>query len=364
MSDEAAHQRLLAAIGAALGQPGPYAVQIAEREDAIHLGTGSSPPIGEGREVLGGAIEEHTGRVAWIEQRSEAPHGGYVPVEIDLRWAADGALRGVEEVPTYNPYFGCRVEFAAWVAGGFVYAYHEKHRFVLARLDPRRFDEGGGGQRLLGIETPAQVHAGVLWHVDTDDGVLLGRSLATLEPTIPVLVPRDDDRRHPAELFVRDTGELAFGYWDERARVEGVDAWAAENDRARQHALDHAVTLALPPVEREHPSAELVRACLERAALSLGLPPRDFEPIAEPWLTPDQPAAGYAGLRRPSWSAAETRLSPAARERLASLDDDRSPVAWGWPGLTVADDLEAILRDRLRIGARRCRADAKPPTCG
>lgn len=132
---EDAHAELLQAIGRALGEPGPYIEIVGERLPEISLGTLSSPPVTLTREVLGGA-KSASGRVAWIELRSDKPEGEYVPVEIDLRVAWEGELRSITDVYTYNPYFGCSVFLARWYGDEFVFVYREKHKMIVSRLAP------------------------------------------------------------------------------------------------------------------------------------------------------------------------------------------------------------------------------------
>lgn len=185
MSDE--RERLLAAIGRALGQAGPYEELLGEREDAISLGAMFSAPIDHHREVLGGAVDAATGRVGWIELRSAPPVHGGVPVEIDLRFAWRGRLRRVLEPYTYNPYFGCRVHLARWYERRFVLLYTEKHKTLLSHYDPPY-----RGQRLIELDHRFVVDGDAVFHLDRHGGVLRGRVLPSMAETLPLSLPPFD----------------------------------------------------------------------------------------------------------------------------------------------------------------------------
>lgn len=225
---EQTHAELLRAIGAALGEPGPYVEISGERLPEINLGTMSSPPITLTREVLGGAFDAR-GRVAWIELRSDTPQGEYVPVEIDLRFAWAGELRSVTEVDTYNPYFGCRVSLTRWYGDDFVFVYREKHKMIVSRMAPP-------------YEAPDNVVLSDELIEDRDilyylrDDVLHGLTLPGLRPVVPLkLEPAPRWAFH--ELWLEGPGVARLATvldgpevsWDERL--------------ARAHAC--AVTLLL-----------------------------------------------------------------------------------------------------------------------
>lgn len=74
------------------------------------------------------------GGVAWVEERRVGEDdGGFVDASIVLKVAAGGGLLLTAELPTYNPYFGCRVYGMAWTADDrVVLAYHEKHAALVS----------------------------------------------------------------------------------------------------------------------------------------------------------------------------------------------------------------------------------------
>lgn len=271
------HEELLAAIGAALGEVQPYAEQIAERDQVIFLGNGTSPPISRSREILGGAIGPE-GRVGWIEQRSEPPVDGHVPVEIDVRVVVDGRLR-ISTLETYNPYFGCSVRFAAWVADGFVFVYSEKHRTILARF-AAPFHE----QQLVALHDEPTIIDERLVHRDHYQGILHIRRLADLRPGIAVLIPRTP----------------------------------------KGSTLQSCRTIPLPPDELLPPAQQLRKRWLGL----LGRVPHAqlvVDTLGEPWLQPAEPTSVY-GFANKNYTFAGRRLPKPVREALP-----KSQRIYGWP---------------------------------
>lgn len=226
MTDD--HESLLAAIGRALELPEPYGELLGEREGAISLGTLSSAPIGHHREVLGGAEDAATGRVAWVEQRSAPPVGEHVPVEIDLRFAWEGRLRAVVEPYTYNPYFGCRVHLARWFGERFVLLYTEKHKTLLSHFDPPY-----RAQRSVEVDRRLIVDGDAVFHLDTDHGLLRGRVLPSMAETIPLPLPRAGRGQ---ALWLERPG-VARLVAIPRFGPGGAEAYDAALARAREEAL-------------------------------------------------------------------------------------------------------------------------------
>lgn len=370
-------EALLNAIQAALGRGEPLVEQSAEREAGISLGSGTSAPLTSGWEVLAGAVEPGRRRVAWIEQRSADPtENGFVDVAIDLCWAWDGALRGRVPVQTYNPYFGCRPDVFRWSAGAIVYAYHEKHRHILARLDPDHpelHDEDGdeeafsdelddwgdedadAAHRMVALTDPSRVIGEVIWSVDEKHGVLQGRRLSDLAATIAVVIPRSTE---PQELFEPSPGQLAIGTWGPRTNPVDPQDWRAELERARAHARTHAEVIPLPPADVDVPSSASLTHRFEAMLIDAGVVPeagaRIVRVLGEPWCDLAPRVVSYAGLRRPAWRAPEDQLDDEARAALEKLS--LSEPGWGWPGLEDLDaNLDLLWRRRLATAARRMR---------
>lgn len=206
------HPTLLAAIGRALGQDGPYRESSGDRQEEINIMTGWMPPKDRSRRVLGGAVDEG-GRVAWIEEEvygSEEvdqpalvndPETGelvettyretWVHSSIHLRAANGGQehLLGKDlddkpavglDVPSYNPYFGCHVGFMEWRGDVLVTLYHEKHE-TIAWAVPLH-----GEPSLVTITSAAVVRGDELYFQGEEPGILIGLSLPDFSPLVPI----------------------------------------------------------------------------------------------------------------------------------------------------------------------------------
>jgi hypothetical protein len=129
---------LLAAIGAALGLDGPYRETPPPRDSGmISLGSGQVVASGAGKRILGGTVDEATGRVGWVEETVGGWHqDGYLIVDISLNVAAPGVERLRVDLRTYNPYFGASVHLMRFYGDALVTVYTEKHRTYASRLVP------------------------------------------------------------------------------------------------------------------------------------------------------------------------------------------------------------------------------------
>lgn len=216
---------LLADISEALGSS--YVEQHGELQRSISLGTGFSPPIDHHREVLGGAKDPASGRVAWMELRSAPPIDGYVPVEIDVRFAWGGELRHVVVPYTYNPYFGARVGFARWYGERFVIVYREKHRMLLSHFDPP-YEH----QEYVQISDDCIVDGDRVFYIKA--GELCGYELPAMTPTPPIAVPAFD--YHQTLLLVRPgvAGIANLPVYDHDTR----EAYEADVAKARAAATE------------------------------------------------------------------------------------------------------------------------------
>jgi hypothetical protein len=195
------HLALLEAIGRALGWDKPYEELLGERAEAFSLGTMHRPPSGESLRVLGGAVDAASGRVAWIEERSQEPENGYVPVDIDLVVAWGGEQRSKIPVPTYNPYFGCRVRHMRWYGEALVFIYREKHLTIAARMDPpHRALE----MRVLG--DGCAVDGDTVYFASDHPGLIEARVLPSLAPGLPIPV---SSALRSVEIWQHSPGVLA-----------------------------------------------------------------------------------------------------------------------------------------------------------
>lgn len=336
------HDALLAAIGRALGQDGPYQERDSERQQEINPITGWIPPLGASLRVLGGAIDAR-GRVAWIE---EEVHGA-VPIrrarglgEADVEEAAEDAaepadgdqddgdstelwvhssihLRAVEPghehalgrtcdgepviglgIPSYNVYFGCQIGFMAWFGDAIVTVYREKHETIVWSVPLV------GEARLATASDALVVRGDELYFQGDEPGLLVGLALPDLAPLIPV--PTLSTPRDPELERQGDTVVLRIPAWhantQDDVEVERVTLpeRGARLDPAEVMRLVPRVVdwlMGLGPARR---SAEV----LAGAALSPFYAPRlrvrtTYHALEQPWASPHWlPACWYLFLVR------------------------------------------------------------------
>jgi uncharacterized protein (TIGR02996 family) len=85
------------------------------------------------REIVGGAENDHTLAVAYVESRSQQ-RGAFLDIKYHLHVRETDGREAAWEVETYNPYFGCRVRFLEWYAETVVIIYREKHNTYICRF--------------------------------------------------------------------------------------------------------------------------------------------------------------------------------------------------------------------------------------
>jgi hypothetical protein len=360
------HLALLTAIGRALGQDTPYEELHGDRQEAISLGTMQSPPASASREVLGGAVSLETGRVAWLEEQSDPPQGGHVPVSIDLHVAWGGQRASSLEVPTYNPYFGCRVRYMRWYGEALIVIYREKHRMIAARLDPPYRE-----WNMVLLQDRCFVDADTVYFASERAQLLEGRLLPSLAPALPFPPPkplRDKNLWQPAP------GRLAL--------VRVVRVTEAEG-RANYQALLAAVRAATPSFALPPPEARALIVAPERLRARLQellapAQPPEFGvdvlvgSVATPFWSPEQPrGTRYQDIGRitssPQYLAvywhqhlvAEGRAAEALRwrkwlEQVAALDGVE-PEPW----LRSHRGEELVARTALRYLRTRAKTLAK-----
>lgn len=269
------HEELLASIGRALGHQEPY------RENRDE--TSPNPRL----EVLGGAVEsEGPRRVAWIEERTAPPTpDGHVDVQIALKVAnpIDGTVLAIE-VPTYNPYFGCRLGHLGWINSHIVAIYHEKHEqlvWVIPADDEAR-------QRLMPIESWWATNGELVFF--THPGHTPGL-IETLElPSLRMLTPMT----RPGTPTGAGVGlELA---WDD-AQLQVLRTRIVEDDEGSITRAKHVMASLQPPAvhQRQRPGEafqERLRTALFGAKrtreqewfLQLSCGPF-WAPVIQPWLS-------------------------------------------------------------------------------
>ena len=78
-------------------------------------------------------LDDQHCRMAWVEKR-EKSYGRYEAINYYLKARDKSGKLFVWEIETYNPYFGCRVEFLQWVEEAMVMIYEDKHSTFVVRL--------------------------------------------------------------------------------------------------------------------------------------------------------------------------------------------------------------------------------------
>lgn len=369
------HEALLAAIGRALGSDRPYAELEGAPGDVLHLGTMKLLPVGTSLEVLGGAVDAAAGRVAWVEQRTGAFQGGYVPVSIDVHFAWEGQSRGQVPVPTYNAYFGCRVGLMRWYGDALVVIYREKHRTLALRLRPP-----AEALTLATLEDTWAFDEDTVYFVSQHPGLLEGRLLPSLAQALPLPAPE-----HPrsVQFWRHAPGTLALAPWPPMNHEETRDAYQRRLEAVRESAE----RVPLPPRESRafSPQPERLWARLE-ALLASTAPPlfgvavlvgavatpfwRDERPLA----TSHASGAGRGSSPRflPVYWYQHLRAQGRAEEaeawlrwleRVAGLRDlDATPWVRGHEDAEEVTARTALvyLRARARVLAEACRTGRLP----
>lgn len=73
--------------------------------------------------------------LGWVSYRSKKI-GRIFDDSYRLELAGPGLDIEPWELPSYNPFFGCFVEYMAFYAGAVVVVYREKHKTLVARMGP------------------------------------------------------------------------------------------------------------------------------------------------------------------------------------------------------------------------------------
>lgn len=394
---------LLAAIGRALGQDGPYQERSSERQEEINPITGWIPPRDASLQVLGGAIGAD-GRVAWIEEvvhgavprrqarglgdaefledveegeeaedgeeLDESDESGdelWVHSSIQLRAISGGREhplgRTVDdepaiglEIPSYNVYFGCQIYHMAWLGDSVVTVYREKHETLVWSVPLV------GEARLATASDAVIVRGDELYFLGEEPGILIGIALSDLAPLVPV--PTRTTTYDPELELQGDTVVLRIPGWhtgaEEDVEVErltlperGVRLDPAEVLALVPRVVDEL--MALGPARR--PAEVLVGAVLSPFYLPRLRVRTRYHALEPPWATPHWlPAHWYVFLVREGRSA-EAAAHLQFLDAVAEL-----PAPMGSDPLWTTATRHVIQRARLL--AEVCRAGQLPSDWG
>lgn len=350
------HPRLLAAIGQALGQDGPYEEHAGAREEALVVSTGWQPPQEESLCVLGGAVGAG-GRVGWIEEvvygseeveqpvMSPDPETGAL-VETTRRetWVHSNLLLRAAEgghehrlgrdgddqpcvglsVPTYNPYFGCTVGTMAWFGDVLVTIYREKHDTIAWSVPLK------GPAGLVTITDAVVVRGEQLYFQGGEPGLLTGLRLPDLAPLLPI--PVVSTLHAPALALEGDAVVIGRPSWvggtEDDVEVERV-ALPEEATRLDPTEASRVVDRVIDWLEALQPPPRSA-ALLAGATLSPLYAPQTrirarYVDSGERWATPHWlPATWYASLVR-AGRGAEAAAHLAFLDAVAAMPIDDSP---------------------------------------
>ena len=178
------NSELLTAIGAALGQDGPYRVTPPSREDGYLANTGHKPATGAGNQVLAGTVDPERGLAGWVEEETGGPTAGYLPVEITVNVAGPGHPHLRVPIETYNPYHGCDVHWMAFCGSALITVYTEKHRTLASCLVPPTPE-----LRLVPVCRPLALSGGYLCYAQRRHAAIGILALKSFEPCVPLPAP-------------------------------------------------------------------------------------------------------------------------------------------------------------------------------
>ena len=84
-------------------------------------------------ELIAAVCNPEQTQYAWVEYRFRGLETG-VDIQFYLRAVKDGQQVADWVIETYNPFFGCQVQYFAWHEDRIVVIYQEKHHVYLASL--------------------------------------------------------------------------------------------------------------------------------------------------------------------------------------------------------------------------------------
>jgi hypothetical protein len=369
---------LLAAIGAALGLDRPYRESPPPRDSGmIAMGSGQVVASGAGNRILGGTVDDATGRVGWVEETVGGwRQDGYLLVDITLNVAAPGTERLQVDLRTYNPFFGASVHLMRFYGDALVTIYTEKHRTYASRLVPP------SPEQLFAVVDRPAVDIDDLWCYLRWHGNVEVLDLAEFRPCLPLPVPFGVT---VSSLDVVPGTDGNILRWAEQVRAD-APAGVPVHDRGWREA--RVCRLRLPdgsqrgfPTDR-HAVWGRLRELLAQFSPPAGAADIVIGSVATPYWHPREPA-GYGQLRlfgyeHPWWfptawyhflNANEGTADAAARwltwlEALAANPPAESTTQ-GWSPQWSLDEGAAQIalqhiRSRAAVIVSACRAGRLP----
>jgi hypothetical protein len=95
--------------------------------------------------LLGAACDVKQGRLCYVESKEKKRWWTrMVDISIKIHLVNDSGLQHSIDIKSYNPYFGCVIEFFRWIADTAFLIYREKHRTYVVRINsewPPKFQQ-------------------------------------------------------------------------------------------------------------------------------------------------------------------------------------------------------------------------------
>jgi hypothetical protein len=175
---------LLTAIGAALGQDGPYQAMPPARGGGYSLNTGLMTATGAGNQVLAGTMDPGRGLVGWVEEVAGTAPEGYMRARITINVGGPGHPHLRVPIETYNAYFGCDVHWMAFCGRALITVYTEKHRTLATCLVPP-----SAQLRLISVRHPLTLSDDYFCHTQRKHSLVGVVALRSFEPCVPFPAP-------------------------------------------------------------------------------------------------------------------------------------------------------------------------------
>ena len=201
---------------------GPETRDVADIADRLGRAAAFTDENGFENDIIAGAIADRGHKMAWVDSRCK-DNGGAVDITFTLRARIDDRPVIEWEIASYNPYFGCDVQFIGWWGETVIVIYSEKHHTVLAALT----EEQPPLVRFIGDEW--ELREDRVYYRSKAPGLLEIIQLAGLTPNAPLPECMFVDAGEPCESLAEpsDRDSLALAV---KTAAFGSVSWQPETD--------------------------------------------------------------------------------------------------------------------------------------